>query len=103
MQLMHDVYFTLNSPTPENREKLVQECLTYLKGHDGMVAFTAGTRVEENRRDVNDTGFHVSMHAVFATQKQHDAYQSAPRHMEFVKRNKDGWKQVRVFDSFQRS
>ncbi|MGA2480098.1 MAG: Dabb family protein [Spirochaetia bacterium] len=103
MQLMHDVYFTLNSPTPENREKMVQECLTYLKGHDGMLLFTAGTRVEENRRDVNVTDFDVSMHAVFATKQQHDAYQSAPRHMEFVKRNSAGWKQVRVFDSFQRS
>jgi hypothetical protein len=102
MQLMHDVFFTLNDQSPAAREKMVQECLTYLKGHDGMVVFTAGTRVEDHRRDVNDTGFDVSMHAVFETKAQHDAYQTTPRHMEFIKRNKDGWKQVRVFDSYQR-
>jgi hypothetical protein len=100
MQVAHDVFFTLKESTPASREKMVQECLTYLKGHDGMLVFTAGTRIEEHRRDVNVTDFDVSMHAVFETKAQHDAYQGAPRHMEFVKRNKDGWKQVRVFDSY---
>jgi hypothetical protein len=103
MQMVHDVYFTLNDPTPEGKEKLVQECTKYLKGHDGMVLFSAGIRAEENRRDVNDTEFHVSMHAVFDTKQAHNAYQSAPRHMEFIKRNSAGWKKVRVFDSHMRT
>ena len=94
MQLMHDVYFTLNSPTPENREKMVQECLTYLKGHDGMVAFTAGTRVEDNRRDVNDTGFDVSMHAVFDQAAARRLPECAAAH-GVRERNSAGWRNRR--------
>ena len=99
MMLSHDVFFTLFEPTAERRAQLVQECTTWLKGHEGMVVFSAGVRVEENQRDVNDTAFDVSMHAVFRDKEAHDAYQKAPRHREFVTRNKAGWKQVRVFDS----
>jgi hypothetical protein len=103
MKVVHDVFFTLNDPTPENRERLAREGNTYLKGHAGMESFTAGVRVEEMKRDVNDTGWDVSMHSVFVDTESHDAYQNAPRHMEFVARNKAGWKQVRVFDSYLRA
>jgi len=43
--------------------------------------------------------FQVSLHIVFADRRSHDAYQTAPRHMEFVARNKANWNTVRVFDS----
>ena len=104
MKILHDVYFTLHDPTPENKETLVREGLTYLKGHPGMESFSAGVRAEEMNRDVNDTGWDVSMHSAFADVTSHDAYQTtAPRHKEFVARNKAGWKQVRVFDSYLRA
>ena len=103
MRIVHDVYFTLHDPTPENREALVREGITYLKGHPGMESFTAGVRAEEMQRDVNDTAWDVSMHSVFVDAASHDAYQTtAPRHQEFIRRNKAGWKQVRVFDSHLR-
>jgi hypothetical protein len=104
MKVLHDVYFTLHDPTPENIESLIREGFTYLKGHPGMESFSAGVRAEEMRRDVNDTGWHVSMHSVFVDKASHDAYQTtAPRHKEFAARNKAGWKQVRVFDSYLRT
>lgn len=99
-KVVHDVFFTLNDPTPENKERLVREGVAYLKGHPGMESFSAGVRAEAMRRDVNDTGWDVSMHSVFVDTESHDAYQNAPRHMEFVARNKAAWKQVRVFDSY---
>jgi hypothetical protein len=40
MRIVHDVYFTLHDPAPENREALVREGITYLKGHPGY--FTRG-------------------------------------------------------------
>ncbi len=43
--------------------------------------------------------FHVSLHMVFTDRLAHDAYQTAPRHTEFVARNKSNWARVRVFDS----
>ena len=95
----HNVFFTLNDSSPAQCEKLVRDCYEYLKGHDGVVAFSSGTRAEGCERDVNDVLFHVSLHMVFGTRAAHDAYQTAPRHMQFVERNKNNWKTVRVFDS----
>ena len=95
----HNVFFTLNDSSPAQAATLVQECRKYLEGHDGMVAFSAGTRAEGCERDVNDVLFQVSLHVVFADRKSHDAYQTTARHKEFVSRNKANWKTVRVFDS----
>jgi hypothetical protein len=78
---------------------MVGECYQYLEGHDGMMSFSAGTRATECERDVNDLQFDVSLHVVFSDSQKHEAYQTAPRHVEFVSRNKAGWKSVRVFDS----
>ena len=36
---------------------------------------------------------------VFANQAAHDAYQEAPRHLQFIAENKETWASVRVFDS----
>jgi hypothetical protein len=36
---------------------------------------------------------------LFADRQFHDAYQTAPRHAEFIARNKANWQKVRVFDS----
>ena len=95
----HNVFFTLNDSSPAQCEALVRECYEYLRGHDGVVAFSAGTRAAGCERDVNDVQFQVSLHMVFADRRSHDAYQTAPRHVEFVARNKANWNKVRVFDS----
>ena len=63
------------------------------------MSLSAGARAEGCERDVNDLEFHVSLHMVFRDRAAHDAYQSAPRHMEFASRNRPNWKAVRVFDS----
>jgi hypothetical protein len=95
----HNVFFTLNDGSPAQAARLVRECYEYLKGHDGMAAFWAGTRAEGCERDVNDVQFQVSLHVVFADRASHDAYQTTARHKEFIARNKANWKTVRVFDS----
>jgi hypothetical protein len=95
----HNVFFTLKDGSPSQCEELVRECAEYLSGHEGVVALSAGTRAAGCERDVNDVQFHVSLHILFADRRSHDAYQSAPRHMEFVARNSANWERVRVFDS----
>lgn len=99
MRHAHNVFFTLNDSSPAQCERLVRECTEYLKDTDGVVVFSSGTRAAGCERDVNDVQFEVSLHMVFADRKAHDAYQTAPRHMEFIARNKANWKKVRVFDS----
>lgn len=99
-QLSHAVFFELNDASEAAQEKLVAECREYLTGHDGSVYFSAGTRVTELDREVNDTTFHVSLLIVFENKAAHDAYQTAARHLEFIERNRENWKSVRVFDSY---
>jgi hypothetical protein len=98
--LAHDVYFTLNDPSPAAQQQLVDACHEYLSGHEGAVYFAAGTRVRENARDVNDQDFEVGLHVYFASKAAHDAYQENPRHKEFIAKMRDNWKTVRVFDSW---
>jgi len=95
----HNVFFTLNGGSPAQQQRLVRDCYDFLKGHDGVVALSAGTRAEGRERDVNDVQFHASLHMVFKDRAAHDAYQTAPRHLQFVERNRANWKAVRVFDS----
>jgi hypothetical protein len=97
--LAHMVYFTLKEDSPEARKDLVENCHTFLKDHPGVVFFAAGTRAEALNRDVNDLDFHVGLHVVFASVEDHDNYQNAEKHLQFVDKLKDTWARVRVFDT----
>jgi Stress responsive A/B Barrel Domain len=97
--LAHNVYFTLHDASEAAQAKLVQACKKYLSDHPGTVLFACGTRALELQRPVNDREFDVGLHLVFKTAADHDAYQIAPRHDQFIAENKDNWKMVRVFDS----
>jgi len=96
--LAHQVYFTLSEATPATRASLVEACHKYLTDHPGTVFFAAGTLAPYDR-SVNDRDFDVALHVIFQNRAAHDAYQTAPRHLEFIKEQKANWKRVRVFDS----
>ena len=98
--LAHDVYFTLRDASPPEKQKLVAACRKYLSGHDGAVFFATGVRAEELAREVNDTGYDVSLHVYFRDKAAHDTYQEHPRHKQFIAEMNANWKTVRVFDSW---
>jgi len=98
--LFHNVFFTLKDPTPANIERLVQACHKYLPNHPGVVYYSAGTLVEDLRREVNDLDFHVGLHVGFKDKAAHDEYQVAPDHKKFIDECKPLWAKVRVFDTF---
>lgn len=97
--LSHSVYFALHDNTAAGRARLIDACKKYLTGHPGEVFFSVGVLAEELNREVNDRGFDVALHIVFAGMADHDAYQEAPRHLQFIAKNKPNWKKVRVFDA----
>ena len=97
--LAHMVFFTLDENTAANRETLIKACYKHLTRHSGTLYFSAGARVADLKRDVNDLKFDVALHIVFASRKDHDTYQDHPRHLKFISENKALWKNVRVFDS----
>jgi Stress responsive A/B Barrel Domain len=99
-QLGHMVFFTLKDRTPAAAAKLVAACDKYLSGHEGALYYSAGTRVDDLKREVNDLDFDVALHVVFDSRSAHDSYQEAPRHLKFIEENKADWAKVRVFDSY---
>src|SRR5262245_23406961 len=95
----HMVYFKLKDNSEAAKKKLVDACNKYLSKHEGEVYFAAGTLAEELKREVNVRDWDVALHLVFRTMKDHDRYQDAKRHTQFIDENKDNWEKVRVFDS----
>ncbi len=98
--LAHMVFFELKDATGEAKEKLAAACAKYLSGHEGTIYFSVGTIADEMNREVNDRKFHVALHVVFKNKAAHDNYQKHPRHLQFIEECKEGWKSVRVFDSY---
>ncbi len=97
--ISHSVFFTLEDASEAAIQHLVDECKKYLDDHPGLTYFAVGTLNPDLSRPVNDKGYHVSLHTVFADRAAHDVYQTAERHVAFIENNKATWKQVRVFDS----
>ncbi|MCE9608515.1 MAG: Dabb family protein [Planctomycetia bacterium] len=99
MLLVHSVYFTLHDNSAAARKTLTDACNKYLTDHPGTVFYAVGTLAAEYNRPVNDHGYDVALNVIFKDRAAHDAYQVAPRHLEFIAENKPNWKLVRVFDS----
>jgi len=97
--LGHMVYFTLKDRSPAKIDALVAACRKYLTGHPGTAFFAVGTVVPDLTRPVNQTDFDVALQVVFDSREAHDAYQVAPRHLQFIEENKPNWDRVRVFDA----
>lgn len=93
------VYFALNDRSQPAIDKLLADCRKYLTDHPGLVFFAVGTVVPDLTRPVNQTDFDVALQTVFADRAAHDAYQTAPRHLQFIAENKANWQNVRVFDA----
>lgn len=98
--ISHNVFFELKEGSREEVKKLISDCRTYLKPIPGIIFFSVGSILDEHQRDVNVRNFHVGIHVTFVNKKAHDEYQSCDLHNQFVARNKDNWKDVRVFDMY---
>lgn len=96
--LTHVVFFDLKDESAASTEELINACYKYLAPHDGIVFFSAGPRVVEKQRDVNDLDFEVALTVIFKDVESHDAYQESEIHKEFIKLYSHNWDKVRVFD-----
>lgn len=96
--LSHAVYFSLKDRSPEAVQRLVAACREHLTGHPGTLSFSVGTCADYDRQ-VNDRDFDVALEIVFDSHAAHDAYQTAPRHDQFIAEQATTWAKVRVFDA----
>ena len=97
--LGHMVYFTLKDRSAAAIENLIADCRQFLSGHPGTIFFAVGTLVGDLNRPVNQLDFDVALQLVFADRRAHDEYQTHPRHVQFIEKNKPNWDKVRVFDA----
>jgi hypothetical protein len=97
--LSHSVFFTLKDSSEAACRSLVAQCDRWLRGHDGVRFYLAGTLAAQYDRPVNDRAFHVALQLVFESTAAHDAYQASARHQSFIAANQANWAQVRVFDA----
>ncbi len=97
--LAHMVFFTLKDRSDAMREALVLACHKYLSDHPGTVYFSAGPRATAYQRPLNDAEFDVALVLVFATDEDHQRYQSSERHQQFLDEQLENCSQVRVFDA----
>lgn len=98
--LAHNVYFSLKDASEAAKANLVAACHKYLKDHEGVVFFAAGSRAVDFKREANDVGFDVALNVVFKAKVDHDRYQVHEKHKQFIQENVANWSQVRVFDSY---
>jgi heme-degrading monooxygenase HmoA len=103
MMLAHMVYFTLKDRNDAALAQMLAACQKYLSGHPGTLFFAVGKVVPDLTRPVNVTDFDVALQLVFENREAHDAYQTHPRHVQFIEENKANWERVRVFDSYVES
>ena len=100
LALIHNVFFTLHDGSEAAIGELTAACHKYLKDHPGVIYFAAGPLVPDLARPVNDRTFHVALTVAFASKADHDIYQTAPDHLEFIRLHKPSWATVRIFDSY---
>ena len=98
--LAHNVFFSLTDDSPTAKKELVDDCHKLLAPIPGILFYAAGELAGDLDRDVNDREFDVALHVVFADRAAHDAYSVHNLHQEFVQKQMDNWKNIRVFDSY---
>lgn len=100
LSLSHLVFFSLKESSQSAIDSLVAACKKYLTDHPGTIHFSVGPRAEKYQRPVNDQEFDVALVLVFATDEDHQTYQTSDRHQQFLAEQLDNCSKVRVFDSW---
>ena len=98
MMIAHNVYFTLHDNSAAAVQAMVDDCHAYLAHLPGIVFYAAGTCSDVDR-SASDRAYDVALHVVFQDRASLDAYMEAPKHVAFMDKHGDNWKDVRVFDS----
>jgi hypothetical protein len=95
---VHTVYFYLKpSATAAARDQLVNDCRTYLAKIPGVKNLWAGVPAM-TPREVVDNSYGVGLTVVMEDVAGHDVYQEHPLHADFIKRNKETWDRVQIYD-----
>ncbi|QEH34864.1 Stress responsive A/B Barrel Domain protein [Aquisphaera giovannonii] len=99
-KVAHMVFFKLKDGSKESRDKLVAACEKYLKGQEGCVYFSVGTRAADVDEPVSVKDFDVALHVVFESKEGKLKYLKSEGHDKFLEAVKADLEGARVFDSY---
>lgn len=95
---IHTVYFWLKEGTSDAaKQQLIDDCVTYLKPIPSVKQLWAGPPAM-TPREVVDNSYSVGLSVVLDDDAGHDVYQQHQLHLDFIARNKEHWKSVKIFD-----
>lgn len=95
---VHTVFFWMKPGAPDaDRRQLVTDCLELLGKVPAVKQIWAG-RPARTPREVVDNSYDVGLTVILADKAAHDSYQEHPLHLDFIKRNKQNWARVQVYD-----
>lgn len=97
-RFIHTVLFWLKEGTPEAKKKALIEDCKELLGAIPTVQYLAAGEPAGTPRDVVDNSYDVGLVVHFKDSADHDVYQEAEEHVEFIERNRDHWERVQVYD-----
>ena len=96
--LVHTVYFWMKKGAPKGAAaQTIRDAKKYLKTK-AVKTLWAGPPAKTPVRDVVNATFDVGLLITFDSIADHDAYQVDPQHEVFIKRNKQNWLRVEVYD-----
>jgi hypothetical protein len=97
--LVHTVFFYLQPNLSAEQRAFFHQEVARLGDIPQVKTFYLGTPAPVPARPVIDLSFSYSITCVFENVADHDAYQAAPVHLEFIARCKDLWARVQVYDA----
>ncbi|KEO74985.1 Dabb family protein [Anditalea andensis] len=94
-KMIHQVFFWLKDGEDvqdfKKEASVLGKCKTVKNAYMGTPASTEA-------RDVVDNSYQLACTLFFESLEDQAAYQVDPDHLEFIKRNSDRWKSVKVYD-----
>ncbi len=97
--MQHHVYFWLKEDfLNDPQRKQFEQALDNLVAIDGVVRGSWGIPAAVPDRPVVDKSFHYALSLEFETVAEHDAYQQADGHKEFLNQFSTWWKKVQIYD-----
>src|SRR5437868_5318458 len=96
--LVHIVIFWLKDDAPQGtRERMIGDCAELLGKIPSVTHLRAG-RPAMTPRDVVDNSYDVALSATLTDDAGLDVYQKHELHQEFLRRHKQHWKRILVYD-----
>lgn len=95
---IHTVLFWLKPGTTDAAKQQVIDDCRRLLGSIATVRFLAVGEPAGTERDVVDNSYQIGLVVHFADKADHDVYQKAEKHLEFIRRNEAVWERVQVYD-----